>query len=161
MKKILLLIVLFSVSLIVNAQKWDINVHPKDELTNTPEKTVYTLDTDIFVFTFDDTFTFRVKNRSFEESLPRGFNNRLTTMFIFGLYDDNDKLIEKIDILCQIYESGDTAYPNRYTKMGGNNSKRVKKVLDYVKNNNGYVRVIAPLNNGDTLSVKIITCSHQ
>ena len=151
-KNIILIIVSIVVAYNANAQKWQtINV-AGDELKGIqPHIDMLYSDNSGNIFQIDDKdnniFVLKTNKAFFDFSSPKGANGMFTTSGIVGLYDQNNHLIEKIDILFEVSEPATICYPNKYTRMGGNNYKRSKKVIDYIKKENGFVRIILPLHN--------------
>ena len=109
----------------------------------------------------DNIFILKTNKAFFDFSSIKGTNGRFTTLGKVGLYNQNGELIEKLDILFEVYEPATICYPNKYTKGGGNNYKRSKKVINYIKKESGFVRFILPLHNTtDEFDLKVPTLNN-
>ncbi len=156
MKKFFLLIaVLTTVAINANAQKWEMINVEGDELKDIKPhiEMMYSDNSrnDGNIFQVSDKeeniFILKTNKAFFDFSSIKGANNRFTTIGKIGLYDKNGQLVEKLDILFEVYEPATICYPNKYTKGGGNNYKRSKKVINYIKKESGFVRFVLPLHN--------------
>ena len=146
----LVFVFLFFVGLQALAQNWErINVKG-DELLGTTDKVIMVYNDNGNIFEFEENenniFFLETSTSFFDVTSVKGSNGRYTVNGIVGLYDNNDNLVEKLEILFEILEPATKCYPNKYTRMGGNNLKRSKKVIDYINNGNGYVRFVLPLH---------------
>ena len=154
MRKLLLSLMLV-LSVPMAAQNWTKFEVKGDELKGTKDHITYLYNEDTMYFQFDEENDkqFIVKTeKSFFNYAPDwfGYHHRNLVMGKVGLYDTDDKLIEGIDLLFEITDHTNILIPNKYTKMGGNNSKRCKKVLDFIKNQKGFVRIVLPLYDDTT-----------
>lgn len=153
MKKLLMCLIVL-VSIPTFAQEWNKTKVDGDELKGTKDKTVLMYNDSGNIFQVDDNeekiFILKTSNSFFDFTSIKGTNNRFITLGLVGLYDKENNLIEKLEITFEVYEPATICYPNKYTKGGGNNYKRSKKVIDFIKNSNGYVRFILPLHNQTT-----------
>ena len=144
--------------------QWSKTVVKGDELKGTSDgvNCVYSDDFKHIAFNEkSDNYFIVVTDKSFfNYSSIRGSNRRFIVDGLVGLYDNQDKLIERIEITFETMEKPTTVYPNKYTSKGGNNLKRSKKVIDYLKNENGYVRIVLPLYNGEEFDLKIPTLNN-
>ncbi len=129
------------------AQKWEHFVTEADELIGEAghESDMYTDENgNGFVMWSDESENFRVFSGS---SIFDFVGDYRTVMATIGYYDTNNKLIEKNDIQLLVSDGRATqAEPNMIPMIRPfPNKKRVKMLLDYVQNKQGYVRIIAPL----------------
>ena len=144
---------LFFASLPTFAQDWVKTNAKGDELLGTSDRVVLKFEDNGNVFQFDEnddkTYYLKTSESFFDFTSIKGAKGRFTTSGVVGLYD-KDKLIEKLEIVYEVLEPATSCYPNKYTLMGGNNLKRSKKVIDYIKNGKGYIRFILPLHLSTT-----------
>ena len=131
----------------VQAQKWEHFVTEADELIGEAghESDMYTDETgNVFVMWSDESENFRVISGT---SIFNFVGDIRSVMATIGYYDMNNKLIEKNDIQLLVSEGqANQAEPNMIPMIRPfPNKKRVKMLLDYVQNKQGYVRIIAPL----------------
>ncbi|MDY6327443.1 MAG: hypothetical protein SPL47_09050 [Bacteroidales bacterium] len=129
------------------AQKWEHFVTEADELIGETghESDMYTDETgNVFVMWSDESENFRVISGT---SIFNFVGDIRSVMATIGYYDMNNKLIEKNDIQLLVSEGqANQAEPNMIPMIRPfPNKKRVKMLLDYVQNKQGYVRIIAPL----------------
>lgn len=129
------------------AQKWEHFVTEADELIGEVghESDMYTDETgNVFVMWSDESENFRVISGT---SIFNFVGDIRSVMATIGYYDMNNKLIEKNDIQLLVSEGqANQAEPNMIPMIRPfPNKKRVKMLLDYVQNKQGYVRIIAPL----------------
>lgn len=129
------------------AQKWEHFVTEADELIGEAghESDMYTDETgNVFVMWSDESENFRVISGT---SIFNFVGDIRSVMATIGYYDMNNKLIEKNDIQLLVSDGRATqAEPNMIPMIRPfSNKKRVKMLLDYVQNKQGYVRIIAPL----------------
>ncbi len=129
------------------AQKWEHFVTEADELIGEAghESDMYTDETgNVFVMWSDESENFRVISGT---SIFNFVGDIRSVMATIGYYDMNNKLIEKNDIQLLVSEGqANQAEPNMIPMIRPfPNKKRVKMLLDYVQNKQGYVRIIAPL----------------
>lgn len=137
MKKILLTAVFILSSISLFAQKgWQVTIHPVDELQKTKEYTSYMYTDENgnnFVCWSNDKYNFRIINA---EGIFDTDNNGHIRVQI-GYYDMNNKLIKKekksLALVKNDYQKAET-----FNLFGGG------KFLEYVKNEQGYVRILAP-----------------
>jgi len=147
-KKILSITLLaMALTISANAQGWTHSVTEADELTGEKghESDMYTdVNGNGFVMWSDESENFRVFSGS---SIFDFVGDYRTVMATIGYYDTNNKLIEKNDIQLLVSDGRATqAEPNMIPMIRPfPNKKRVKMLLDYLQNKQGYVRIIAPL----------------
>ena len=161
MKKIIL-VLMAMVTIPMLAQTWGKKIIEGDNLKGTIDQvvSVYNEGTKTFFFSTvkDNYFLVRTSESFFNFSSKTGERGNYLVNGIIGQYDSEDKLLERIDILFEVDDNhGQTLHPNKYTQMGGNNLKRCKKVLDFIKNEKGYIRIILPLYNDSEFDLKIPT----
>lgn len=142
---VVLLAFVFATS--TNAQSWKHFVTEADELTGEKghESDTYTDETgNAFVIWSDEGENFRVISSS---SIFDFVGEYRTVTAIIGYYDMNNKLIEKNEIqLIATEGQASQAEPNMVPMIRPlSNKKRVKMLLDFVRNKQGYVRILAPL----------------
>lgn len=162
MKKIIFILIMMCACLSINAQEWKTIQIDGDELMGTQscKAFVYQQNEDSWSFIqFDymtDDFILKAPNSVFDFT-GKGASGGKLVKGIVGFYDDNGKLIEKIDTYC--FESLSSYYnqvhSNKYSKMGGNNKKNAKKIIDYLHNNKGSVRFIIPLYNSTSFDFTV------
>lgn len=162
------LIILFVFALLmgmsINAQQWTITKNNGDELKGTPAYTSYIWMEDNGAFAYKDTddtlFLVSTKDGIFNSNGQRGRKGRPVTVGLVGFYTPTDSLIEKMELTYEINEGSQSVYPNQYTSKGGNNYKRSRKIIDFIKNGNGYVRFIIPRYAKNDLELKV-QCNNQ
>ena len=159
MKNVFFILIFMLMCVMVNAQSWVIKDFPADELQNQPVQTVYLYTDVVFSFRFsnidDKMYALLTTKSIFEYSMRRGTNGRNIFDGIVGLYDENNNLVEKLDICYEVNTTPNECYPNKYTSKGGNNYKKSKKIIEYIKSDKGYVRFIAPLYDNDNFELKV------
>lgn len=168
MKRILLFICLVVATINASAQGvWGRKTVKGDELLGTVDHTLYIYEDRpsedvsfriIFLNNVEDDFNIYTMRNIFKTMSREGATNNNIFLGIVGFYDKDDNLIDKIDKFCfEVNGIGrsDTAHPNKYTLKGGNNKKNAKKVLDHIKNSDGYVRIVAEMVKGGNYDLKI------
>lgn len=161
MKKIILILMAMA-TIPMAAQTWGKKTIEGDDLkgTKTQVITMYNEGTKSFYFSTlkDNYFLVNTSESFFNYSSRIGAEGKNLVKGVVGQYDSEDKLLERIDILFEVHDNhARTLHPNKYTQMGGNNLKRCKKVLDFIENENGYIRIILPLYNDSDFDLKIPT----
>lgn len=152
MKKLLLFALVMLASIQAFSQEWTRTHVDADELKGTEEKIVLMYENNGNIFQVDykeeKMFFLKTSKSFFNFTTSKGASHRFTVDGIVGLYDKDGKLIEKIEMCFEVYDPATICYPNKYTKMGGNNYKRSKKIIDYLKQSKGegYVRFVLPLH---------------
>jgi hypothetical protein len=129
------------------AQKWEHFVTEADELTGETsyESDMYTDEMgNVFVMWSHESENFRVISGT---SIFNYIGDIRSVMATIGYYDLNNKLVEKNDIQLLVSEGqGNQAEPNMVPMIRPlPNKKRVRMLLDYVQNKQGYVRILVPL----------------
>ena len=161
MKKVLWLIVcLMTMVLSVNAQnkKWVSMSHDADELTETEAYTslIYTDAKGSVVLWDNDNEKFRIAaNGVFDSKVDtNGWSMKKRSMFkaIIGYYNVDDKLISKKKCYFEIGANHSQAHNIKYQF----NREEGKYIISYLRNEKGYVRIIAPLyNTNETFDIKV------
>lgn len=162
MKYLFLFLSFLMLSLTMSAQNmhiWSYSEVKADELKGTSAYTMYCFTDGNGIFTFDD-----LKNDKFSISTNEGiFSTMISNSYLtvlFGLYDENDVLLEKINLDLE----RPIAMHNLLFAYGGLSRKssykaKAVKILDYIKNGSGYVRIIASryLDNDFEFKVPCLT----
>lgn len=145
MKKAILSISLFLSSLLASAQ-WQVSKSEGDELLGTtPTTTIYYLK-DHCCFSY-----IQNNDEFFQISTDIGMFDYHPASYIFrsviGFYNENKTLINKYDDFLLITMPGktQTAYSNKTAKLGGTQKKKIKRLIDFIRNEKGYVRIVAPI----------------
>ena len=165
MKKIILtLIFALIISLNINAQQWNVINNNADELKGTPAFTSYIWIEKNGGFGYKDIdntmFFIKTSEGIFNSNGRRGQKGRPLIVGLVGFYNLKDSLIDKMEITYEITEDYQSVYPNKYTYKGGNNYKRARKIIDYIKNNDGYIRFIIPRYAKGNFELKVL-CNKQ
>ena len=146
MKKILVFTMMCLFTVCVNAQEWDSTDYEADELKGQESYTAYnfTNETGMFVYfsNYDDYFKICTLDGIFDY---KGRYHELKV--IIGFYDENDKLVEKFNDWIYVQEDN--------SKIAGAKGKKSKKVITYIKQNNGYVRIIAERYGRTNFDLKV------
>lgn len=162
MKKfIMALVCLMTMVMSVNAQVngWKIGTTEADELLGTTEDTYYLyMDGDkggvifyksepkkLYLIAPDDAM-FNTRDLGFRDF---GRSGNVVGVFItYGMYNNNDKLVKK-DKNCVFEEIGrevaNRIVSRKGTGMGMTMRNVGKELIEYMKNEKGYVRIVAPL----------------
>lgn len=152
MKKWIITLLVWCVSVTVNAQSWIVDTIVGDELLGTKSCIGYTFQ-DVengkeFII-YDDNnedFFLCVESGVFDFDGDGASGGKIVRGLV-GIYDENNKLIKKYDKYC--FESVGSFYnkvhSNKYSNMGGNNKKNAKNIIEHLKNGKGSVRFIVPL----------------
>lgn len=149
--------------IIVHAQSWETTYHEGDELTGESSYTSYMYTDEngnSFVFQSNHNDDFRIISSSGIFDYVGDIKSFYATI---GLYDNNDKLVEKLKIqFIALDGNADQAQPNLIPMIRPiPNPNRCKKTIDYLKNKKGYIRIVAPLY-GSHLDFKIkVPCMKQ
>lgn len=145
MKKVIVLIIMLATAVCSFAQVgWRTEVHHADELKGTEEYTAYIYTDskgDYIVLWSNTDEDFRiVSNRHIFN-----YNSGGTKWFssTVGLYDENGKLIEKVGIDFDAHNDDPRIAENSTTFR--RDKKAAKKIITFIRNEKGYVRIIAPL----------------
>ena len=143
---ILLLMVLFS-QICVIAQEWVTTHYEEDELTEIQAHDAYRYtdedENSIVFWSFENT-DFRIISGSgvFD------YNGTIRSFYaIIGYYDNNDRLIEKNEIqMCAFEGASNQAQANLDPLIRPfPNKRRCQQLQTFLQNNQGYVRIVAPL----------------
>jgi len=148
----------------LSAQEWHQQVIKGDELKGMSDYISFAFydGSKGFVFWNNEENTFRLSidksDGFFNYSDLRGNQGHHIIYGLVGFYDSHDKLLDKIDpFIMELDDEGtpNKLHPNRYTKMGGNNNKNTRKILSYIKNEEGYVRFVYKLYGGKEFDFKV------
>lgn len=135
MKKSLILALCAIATLQVSAQRWSETVHPADEMQNTKEyiSYMYSDEKDNNFIYWSGSNGIRIINNEglFDSDLHRSFKIQI------GYYDKTGKLIKKENKTLYLLKDD-------YQKAETSLFSTGKKVIDYIKNKDGYVRILAP-----------------
>ena len=147
------------------AQNWSNSVMKGDDLKGTEDCVVQTFVSSDKKYSFsywstnENTFRIQILNGDFFNYATRyGSNGHHIILGLVGFYDQSNKLLEKIEDFCLELDDEGTpncAHPNRYTKMGKNNNKLARKILDYINKSKGYVRFVYELYGGKELDFRV------
>lgn len=169
MKRFLSNLLFLMLAITCNAQGWTKTTLEADELLGEKGGIAYSFcneeNTMKFICWEGNTESFRVisSTKLFDYGSNLGANGHKIFLGLIGFYDENDSLIEKIEKFCfELDDEGlsNQAHPNRWTSMGGNNKKNVRKMFDYLKNKKGYIRIVAPLyGTNSNFDLKIPCCN--
>lgn len=164
MKKALFTLALMCVCIGANAQTWQTETIAGDELLGTKSCTAYFYtegdeENNKSFIMFGDTnedFNICLSTGVFDFSGGGASKGKLVKGLV-GIYDENGKLIKKFDDYC--FESVGSFYnkihSNKYSKMGGNNKKNAKVIIEHLRNNKGFVRFVIPLFDDVPLDFKV------
>ena len=164
MKKVLVLLVLALSAFMVNAQNWQKFHQDADELLNktSMDGMIYTVDEFSFIYwdTIEDDFILVSPTIfNYETGLFSGAASGGERVYgIIGIYDKDGNLLKKYDKYVFETTNGVTyqVHSNKYSHKGGNNKKNAKKIINYIKNSNGFVRFVIPLyNTTDKFDLKV------
>ena len=166
MKK-LMTIALMVVAMTASAQgKWEKSVIEADELKGQEESVAYSYNqpgTGMFVVWGFDTYQFRLVSEERQFDIESGYNQFAGSYsgikVLVGLYDDNDKLIEKFTMWLDKEDSR----ANRFVKTrnaGGMSNPvgqkgKVKKIFKQLQSGKGYVRMVCARYNATDFDLKI------
>ena len=142
-------------AVMVSAQNWDVFHQDGDELINLPDLDGMIYSEGGFSFVFWDTVDDDFKLVSptifnYETGMYRGAAEGGERVYgVVGIYSNDDKLVKKFENY--VFETVNRVcyqvHSNKYSHRGGNNKKNAKKIINYIKNSNGYVRFVLPLYN--------------
>ena len=148
LKKIITIaLVLCAFAFDAQSQYWDHLITEADELTGEKgyESDIYTDENEnVFVMWSDEDINFRIISGT---SIFNYIGDIRSVMATVGYYDLNNKLIEKNEIQLLVSEGqANQAEPNMVPMIRPiPNKKRVPQLLKFVRNNQGYVRILVPL----------------
>lgn len=146
------------------AQVWNHSVIKGDELLGTTNSIQhkFTSGDKVFIFWSDKKDDLRIisLDEPFDIETRIGASGNFLFSTKVGLYDESGNLVEKFDMLFEIDSKGqpNQAHPNKYTRMGGNNKKNAKKVIEYLTTKKGFVRIVANLYGTNELFDLSINC---
>jgi len=137
MKTRIFIIVLAAIcQLNVQAQVWDTTYWEADELTETQAHQ------SIVFWSFDDTDFRMVSGSSIFD-----YTGAIRSFYVIvGYYDSNNSFIEKNEIqMCAFEGAGNQAQANLDPLIRPfPNKRRCQQLHNYLQNNQGYVRIVAP-----------------
>ena len=167
MNRIMTILMLLSAVLTVSAQgKWEKSVIEADELKGQEETVAYSYTqpgTGMFVVWGFETFQFRLISEERQFDIESGYNQfagSYSGINVFvGLYNDNDKLIEKFTMWLDKEDNR----ANRFVKTrdaGGMSNPvgqkgKVKKIFKHLQSGKGYVRMVCARYNTTDFDLKI------
>ena len=173
MKKVITAIVMMLVALTTNAQgKWEKTTIDGDPLKGTvaSEVYIYTVpEMGSFVFWNWDTYQFRLTSDACQFNIETRYNRYdgvLTGIIIhIGIYDDNDRLLEKFDMWLD-KESNKANQFVRTRNAGGmanpvGQKGKVKKIFKALQGDKGYVRILTERYNRTDYDIKITPYKEQ
>lgn len=156
MKKYIICLLLFFVSMSSIAQEWTTRKYEEDELKGTKGGTVY-------VYTEKGMGSFVVWDwndpqiRLVSDGSIFNINSGGWLEIMVGFYDDNGKMKEKMNLwLCKEDGSG-YGYARTVNKgmIPPGQKKKVKKIFNALLGGAGYVRILAPRYNSIDFDLKI------
>lgn len=146
----------------VNAQSWHAKTIKGDELLGIEQSSAFVFEVEEKNWSFviynnkPDDFHIYAANSVFD-FMNQGANGGKLVKGTVGFYDENATLIDKIKEYC--FESIGSYYgklhSNKYSRMGGNNKKNAKKIIEYLKNGKGFVRFVIPIYNSAPLDMTV------
>lgn len=163
MKKIILLsLVLFS-TLSVSSQNWTLYEEEADELKGTPARSSHIAEIpDVgLVVIFDDTDRMGfVTYKGIFDYKPYKYLTIVNG--IFGMYDEKGELVEKANIMISVSEESPNS-GNAYLNAVFNNEslQGIKRVVSWIRNNKGSVRIVIPKYGDADFDVKVPTFLSQ
>jgi hypothetical protein len=154
MKRLIMAIVcLMTMVFSANAQNgWEKTKFPGDELKGEKETclNIYTNDEGSFVFSDE-------KDDGFMVTTQRGFFDYDIDNYakgtIIGLYDQNGVLLEKMDLPTQ--RTFFTTSSSNHKTMGCIKKAAAKKIISFIKEQKGYVRIIAERYSRTDFDIKV------
>jgi len=169
MKKIVFILAMVLIALVSNAQGWEAYRIPADEFTGTPESIafVYTNDVGELVFWANNDGQYRIATKQGFFNYKSAYSGDYGAIVKIGIYDSNDKLIDKFDMWLDCDRNDDGVNELHTRNRGGminpvGQGKKVKKILKHLKEKTGYVRFYCDLygNNPDVFDFKV-QCKHN
>ena len=141
------LMMALTISQVAHAQKWDTTFFAADELEGIEAYYAYHIADstgNVFNFWSNENTNFRVVSSSGIFDWHGNFNIVRATI---GYYDASNKLVEKKDIQLVVADGrGDMAEPNTSIGIGSiSNKKKAIQLLNYLRNEEGYIRILIPL----------------
>lgn len=168
MRKLLLMMLAILALLSANAQgKWEKSVIECDPLKGTETSTVYIYtvpEMGSFVFWNWDTYQFRLVSEVAQFNIESGYGRYIgsysgVTIHV-GIYDDNDKLLEKYDMWLDKESNRGNQFVRTRNAGGMSNpigqKGKVKKIFNVLKGDSGYVRIVTERFNRTDFDIKII-----
>lgn len=169
MKKLFLSLVFTMVSIASFGQNWSTKSHEADELTEQDSYTSYVYEdpnVGSFIYWSNQKDQFRIISKNgifnYESVYNQGGSHYCGFDIIVGLYDENNKLVEKFSMWLDCPSSdgkptfGETRNRGKLFNPIGQ-SKKVKKILTHLQTT-GYVRILADLYGNSKFDLKV---NHQ
>ena len=158
---------MMSVSLTTTAQgEWEKTVIEGDPLKGTETTSVYIYtvpDMGSFVLWNWDTYQFRLVSDVSQFNIESGYGRYIGSYsgikIHVGIYDDNDKLLEKFDMWLDKESNRGNQFVKTRNAGGMSNpvgqKGKVKKIFKVLQGNNGYVRILTERYNSTDFDIKI------
>ena len=147
MKKIFLSLVIAMISVASFGQSWETTIQKGDELKGTKGGVVeYYADlTNNCIFFYSENerhWVFvTVANVVYDTHYSSLLKTKTLHLYI-GMYDENDNLVDKLNADYMITSKGAIMIPS-------------KKIMKYIKNNKGYVRILIPIFRENDIEFKV------
>lgn len=162
MKKVLSIISLMAVLLTANAQGlWQKHELEADELKGQKAETAYIYtnpDVGSFICWGFENYQIRLISEKAQFDITAGYSS-MTGSYAFvkvlvGIYDDNDKLLEKFEMGFDREDNKANHFIKATTSRIGH-KKMMKKIFAALQSGSGYVRMVAPRYNTTDFDLKI------
>ncbi len=153
MKKFLFIILMMTGTMAVSAQRWERKTIEADAMKGQIETVMYEWDNGNFSFIiYDNHNGWTIHGVPFKPDPTHvNYRNNFETFAKIGFYDNDDNLLESWDRCCleltNIYKTASSAASKK--------KKGQYAVSNYLKVNEGYVRIIIPTILGDDWDVTI------
>ena len=166
MKK-LMTIALMVVAMTASAQgKWEKSVIEADELKGQEASVAYVYTqpgTGSFIMWGFDIFQYRLTSDEHQFDIESGYNQFAGSYsgikVLVGLYDDNDKLLEKFTMWLDKEDNRANHFVKTRNAGGMSNpvgqKGKVKKIFKHLQSGKGYVRMVCPRFNTTDFDLKI------
>lgn len=150
----------------LNKSGWTITKNEADELKGNKAYTSYVYNDPgmgSFVFWGFEEYQFRIVSDNGVFNYESGYNQFSGSysgeIVIIGLYDGNDKLIEKFNMWLDRDKSKGGTFLNTRNAGGMSNpvgqKGKVKKIFKHLQGDNGYVRIVAARYNHSDFDIKL------
>lgn len=167
MKKTLILFCFAFMSLIAQAQTWNITVQEQDELLDRAEDVtayIFTVPDDGGIVFWEGKFQYRL----FSDAGIFNYENSdgyIGMEVLIGLYDDNDKLVEKFKMWLDKEDAAAGKFI-RTRNMGGmfnpvGQKGKVRKMIQHLNKGKGYVRIVAERYDAPLFDIKVTPCEEK
>lgn len=163
MKRIIPLLLLMCVTLTVSAQYWERYHEEADELKGTPAKNSYIANIPdvglVVVYDGQERMGFVTFKGLFDY---KPYKYYTVANGIFGMYDEKGILVEKANIKISVQEDSPHC-GNAYLNPDFDNESLsgTKKVISWIRNNKGSVRIVIPKYCDSDFDVKVPTFQSQ